>query len=59
MKQLYFVIATIMNLAMGLLYCWGADHNRYICAWLWGIAPTLNLILFGLFEKYVMEESEV
>ena len=57
MKQLYFVIATIMNLAMGLLYCWGADHNRYICAWLWGIAPTLNLILFGIFEKYIMEDK--
>lgn len=59
MKQLYFVIATIMNLILGGLYLYGADHNRYICAWLWGIAPTLNLILFGLFEKYVMEESEV
>ena len=59
MKQLYYFIATVANLIMGLLYLWGVENNRHICVYLWIIAPTLNLILFGLFEKYVMEESEV
>lgn len=59
MKPLYYTLAIIINLAMGLLYLWGVENNRYICAWLWGIAPMVNLILFGLFEKYVIEGREV
>lgn len=57
MKKLYYVLFVIMNLILGGLYLYGADNNRYICAWLWGIAPTLNMILFGIFEKYIMEDK--
>ena len=57
MKQLFWTIFVIMNLILGGLYCWGADNNRYICAWLWWIVPTLNVILYGIFEKAIMENN--
>lgn len=56
MKQLFWTIFLIMNLILGGLYLWGADNNRYVCAWLWWIVPTLNLIVYGIFEKTIMEE---
>lgn len=57
MKQLFWTIFVVMNLFLGGLYCWGADNNRYICAWLWWIVPTLNLIVYGIFEKTIMEDN--
>lgn len=58
MKQLFFTLFAIMNLVLGGIYLWGADNNRYVCAWLWGIAPTLNLVLYCMFEKELIEEND-
>lgn len=57
MKDLFWFLFVLVNLIIGGLYLWGAENNRYVCAWLWGIAPTLNLILYCVFEKHIFEES--
>ena len=47
----------IMNLILGIFYVYGADNNRIICLALWFVIPMLNAILYGIFERFIMEEN--
>lgn len=51
----YFLLFILMNLLMGGLYLWGADHNRYVCACLWFVIPIMDLVFFGLSENQMEE----
>lgn len=57
MKQLAWTLFITLNIIMAGLYLWGADNNRYICAWLWGIFPLVNITLYGIFEKDIIGET--
>ena len=54
MKQ-FITLFFLLNTIMGIIYVWGADHNRYICLALWFIFPILNAVLFSLCEKQIEE----
>jgi hypothetical protein len=51
----YFLLFILVNFLFGGLYLWGADHNRYVCAWLWFIIPMVDALFVGLLE-HQMEE---
>ena len=57
MKKLFWNIFVIMNLILGVFYVYGADNNRMICVALRFVFPIMNAILYGIFERFIMEES--
>lgn len=47
----YWIFFSLVNLLLGGLYLYGADHNRYICALLWFVIPMVDFVIFSFGEE--------